>query len=116
MAEPIRVRTVAAGPFAGRVYQINDDGSTGRRRKDLETTPKRPRNDPQTTPAAELEALVRQIPDQAALDAILADESDPAKRRALLKQWTPWLSFTPQQENDHAAECEDRSRTEAIGA
>lgn len=95
-SEPIRVRTVAAGPFAGRVYQVNDDGSTGRRRKDLE----RPRPTRSGLLVAEVERLVRRIPDQATLDLILSEESDPAKRRAMLTQWTPWLSFTPTQSSE----------------
>lgn len=89
--EPIRVRFVEHGPFRGRCYQINDDGTTGRRRPDLE-----PRaTHASTRDKAELAALVQQIPDQEALNAVLADVSTPQMRDALIAAWRPYLRFEP---------------------
>jgi hypothetical protein len=88
---PYPVRFIESGPFRGRAYAIMPDGSTGHRVRELEPHPRHAtRGDKKA-----LERMVRAIPDQATLDAILAKEPDMTLRAAILEQWSQWLSFVP---------------------
>lgn len=93
MPDLIRVRHVEHGPFRGRCYEVNDDGSTGRRRQDLEPRRRRATK----SDRSEMAALAASIPDQAALDALL-EKVEPHLRDAVLEAWRPHLTFQPAQQ------------------
>jgi hypothetical protein len=97
MTLPFPVRFCESGPFAGRAYEVLPDGSTGRRRRDLEP------HLPHATRAdkARLAAMVAKIPDQNALDEILSRCRSDVHRAQILESWRKWLTFEPKEDESH---------------